>query len=85
MVSAAECVDVFGYAPGTVPPVGHRTTVPVVVDAEAAAALALLGGSGEVGSLLRLSTAELLALDFVSVTPIAVPEATEGLGDGLSD
>jgi prolyl-tRNA editing enzyme YbaK/EbsC (Cys-tRNA(Pro) deacylase) len=28
-----QCVDIFGYAPGGVPPVGHRTAgIPIIVD-----------------------------------------------------
>lgn len=31
--SAEECVEIFGYAPGGVPPVGHRTPdIPIILD-----------------------------------------------------
>jgi prolyl-tRNA editing enzyme YbaK/EbsC (Cys-tRNA(Pro) deacylase) len=31
--SAEECVEIFGYAPGGVPPVGHRTnSIPIYLD-----------------------------------------------------
>jgi prolyl-tRNA editing enzyme YbaK/EbsC (Cys-tRNA(Pro) deacylase) len=33
MTSAEQCVEIFGYAPGGVPPVGHRTAgIPIVID-----------------------------------------------------
>ncbi len=33
IASAEQCVEIFGYAPGGVPPVGHRTAgIPVVLD-----------------------------------------------------
>ena len=33
MTSAEQCIEVFGYAPGGVPPVGHRREgIPVVLD-----------------------------------------------------
>jgi uncharacterized protein with PIN domain len=32
VASRRECVEVFGYAPGTVPPVGHGTSTAIVVD-----------------------------------------------------
>ncbi len=30
LATAEQCVEVFGYAPGGVPPVGHRMTIPTV-------------------------------------------------------
>ncbi len=33
MTAPEQCIDIFGYAPGGVPPVGHRTDgIPVIID-----------------------------------------------------
>ncbi|MEE8440919.1 MAG: YbaK/EbsC family protein [Spirochaetia bacterium] len=33
MTTPEQCIEVFGYAPGGVPPVGHRTQgIPVIID-----------------------------------------------------
>jgi len=65
-------VRIFGYAPGTVPPLGHRGAVAVVIDTEVAAANAMLSGGGEEGRLLRLPTKEVLRLPHVTVASLSV-------------
>ncbi|MEW5315938.1 MAG: hypothetical protein WDW38_007334 [Sanguina aurantia] len=32
LATPQECQEVFGYVPGTLPPFGHATTIPVIVD-----------------------------------------------------
>ena len=77
MATAVECVEIFGHKPGTVPPLAHRSEVPVLLDASCAAAPALLGGSGAAGMLLRLPTAPFAALPFVTCVDLALDEAPE--------
>ena len=75
LATPEECVTTFGYAPGTVPPVGHRQQCPLIVDTSCAASSHLLGGGGSANCLMHLQTCELLALDFVTVAEIALVAA----------
>jgi len=84
LASPAECVAVFGFRPGTVPPLAHRLSFPLVLDAEcAASALPLLAGGGDFGTLLRVEASALTSLPSSSVAEIA--EAVAAEPQGLSD
>ncbi|KAL1526058.1 hypothetical protein AB1Y20_020879 [Prymnesium parvum] len=70
LASPGDCVTTFGFAPGTVPPVGHRNPHPVVVDSSCCSSQHLVGGGGSAGTLLRLQLAPMLRLPFVQVGDI---------------
>ncbi len=57
-------LDLLGYAAGGVPPVGHKTPLPVLLDASVAQAATrfdgiLFGGGGDDRTMLRIALAEL--------------------------
>ncbi len=66
-------LDLLGYAAGGVPPVGHKTQVPVLLDSSVVRAAEqfggiLFGGGGDDRTMLRIRLAELLRV----VTPTVV-------------
>ena len=72
LATPEECVSVFGYRPGTVPPLGHRSELSIVLDGQCArCSRALLAGGGEVGTRLRIEPAALAALPACSIGEIA--------------
>jgi prolyl-tRNA editing enzyme YbaK/EbsC (Cys-tRNA(Pro) deacylase) len=65
MASAEVVLEVTGYPAGGVPPFGHRTPIPVMVDAallagQAAEDATVYGGGGDEGTMLEVTVAELL-------------------------
>lgn len=65
-LAPAEIVlDMLGYPAGGVPPVGHKTTLPVILDASVVAVAAqfggvLYGGGGNDRTMLQITLSELL-------------------------
>jgi len=73
LASAEIVLTVLGYPAGGVPPVGHKTEVPIILDLSVLAAAArfggtLYGGGGDDQTMLRITLAELRAC----VTPAEV-------------
>jgi Cys-tRNA(Pro) deacylase len=60
MASAARVLEVTGYPAGGVPPVGHPTSLRVVMDATLLEREALIGGGGSERLLLRITSAEVV-------------------------
>lgn len=64
LAAADVVVELLGYPPGGVPPVGHKKTVPVILDASVVEAATrfggtLYGGGGDDKTMLRITLAEL--------------------------
>ena len=65
LAPAAVVLDLLGYPAGGVPPFGHRTRLPVLVDASILSlreryAGVIYGGGGDDGTMMRLTVDELL-------------------------
>jgi prolyl-tRNA editing enzyme YbaK/EbsC (Cys-tRNA(Pro) deacylase) len=65
MASAEVVLEVTGYPAGGVPPFGHRTAVPAILDAALAAVpqgdrATVYGGGGDEGTMLEITVSELL-------------------------
>lgn len=65
MAAADAVLDLLGYPAGGVPPFGHRTKVPALIDAALLAAqpedrAPVYGGGGDEGTMLEITLAELL-------------------------
>jgi len=78
MASADAVLAILGYPAGGVPPFGHRTTVPAIVDAallegHVPAGRTLYGGGGDEGTMLRITLAELLRV--VQPEPVRLSSA----------
>ena len=71
MASGEEAIRHTGFALGVMPPFGHRSPVPTLMDARAAAAPVLWGGTGDGQVLLGVAPAEVLRLAAAQVVDLA--------------
>lgn len=77
LAPAEVVLDLIGYPAGGVPPLGHKTRLPVLLDASVVATAdrfggLLFGGGGDDRTMLRITLAELLRI--VAPTIVAVSE-----------
>ena len=71
IASRNECVEIWGYPPGSMPPFGHRRPVRTIVDERLATTEGLLAvGGGSAYALVQLDAAALLTLSNAEVLPI---------------
>lgn len=82
LAGADTVIEQLGYAPGGVPPFGHRHTLPVLVD-QAVIDLAeweggrIFGGGGDDRSMLELTVADLIRIHQPTVFPLSLaPEVS---------
>ncbi|MBK8046012.1 MAG: YbaK/EbsC family protein [Anaerolineales bacterium] len=79
-LAPAEVVsDLLGYPAGGVPPFGHRTRLPVLVDATILAlreryAGIVYGGGGDDQTMMELTVDELLNVTGATVLAVSLPE-----------
>ena len=59
--SAAEALEITGYQVGAMPPFGHRTELPTVVDQAVSVGEVYYGGGGSTSAMLELDAQALLA------------------------
>lgn len=76
LAPAPLVLEQVGYAVGGVPPVGHRTPLPVLLDQSVVAAAAryggiLFGGGGDDRTMLRISLDDLLRLCTPRILPLS--------------
>jgi prolyl-tRNA editing enzyme YbaK/EbsC (Cys-tRNA(Pro) deacylase) len=76
LAPAETVIDLLGYPPGGVPPFGHRTTLPVIVDANVLAlreryADRVYGGGGDDHTMLELTVSDLLRVHQPTVLALA--------------
>jgi prolyl-tRNA editing enzyme YbaK/EbsC (Cys-tRNA(Pro) deacylase) len=67
LAPAATVIDLLGYPPGGVPPFGHRTAVPVILDQNVVALREryddrIFGGGGDDHAMLELTVSDLLRI-----------------------
>jgi prolyl-tRNA editing enzyme YbaK/EbsC (Cys-tRNA(Pro) deacylase) len=63
MAKPEECIEIFGYAPGSVPPVGHRSAdVVVYLDATLQRHSLLYPAGGSASAIFKVTLAQLQAL-----------------------
>jgi prolyl-tRNA editing enzyme YbaK/EbsC (Cys-tRNA(Pro) deacylase) len=72
LASADEVLAITGFAVGTVPPFGHKTALPTLIDHHVLSLNELYAGGGDINALIHLSTAELLR-----VVPAEVVQLTK--------
>lgn len=60
LASADEVLAITGFAVGTVPPFGHKTALPTLIDQNVLTLTELYAGGGDINALVHLTTAELL-------------------------
>jgi prolyl-tRNA editing enzyme YbaK/EbsC (Cys-tRNA(Pro) deacylase) len=81
LADPAVVLDLLGYPAGGVPPFGHRTQLPVLVDSTVVAlagcfAGRIYGGGGDDRTMLELSVSDLLRIHQPEVLPLSRPEVT---------
>lgn len=59
IASAEQVLELTGYPVGTVPPFGHKTLLPTVIDEGVLRQETIYGGGGALNALMRLSVGEL--------------------------
>ncbi len=60
LARAMQVVELTGYPVGGVPPFGHRSTLPVLLDRSVLAHETIYGGGGDDRTMMKIETAELL-------------------------
>lgn len=76
LAPADTVLAILGYPAGGVPPFGHRTKVPVIVDASLVAVAdrydgLIYGGGGDDRTMLELTVAELLRVTQPVILPVS--------------
>ena len=67
----AECVTIFGYEPGGVPPIAHRTQVPVYLEAKLERFDTLYAAGGAHNAIFPISLPQLRELTRATVADLA--------------
>ncbi len=55
-----DALEITGYVVGSMPPFGHRQTLPTFVDPAITQLETIFGGGGDIDAMMRLAPAELL-------------------------
>jgi prolyl-tRNA editing enzyme YbaK/EbsC (Cys-tRNA(Pro) deacylase) len=76
LASPEVVLDLLGYPAGGVPPFGHRTTMPVIIDAAIVALEErfggiIYGGGGDAHTMLELSVAELVRVTQAQILAVS--------------
>lgn len=87
LASAEVVLAVLGYPAGGVPPFGHRTKVPVIVDAallglQAGHRATVYGGGGDDSTMLEITVAELLRVAQPEVLSVGSVKVAGDAGSG---
>src|SRR5258708_3633749 len=67
-----------GYAPGTVPPVGHRETLPVLMDPAVCQQEIIYAGGGGIAALLRVRSDDLARLTNAEIIEVREEAPSQG-------
>lgn len=78
LASPDAALEATGYAVGGIPPVGHRSHLPVVVDERVLAHPVVFGGGGDEHHMLRIAPAAIVALTAAVVADVAADPAAAG-------
>jgi Cys-tRNA(Pro) deacylase len=72
MARPEQALEVTGYSVGAMPPFGHQTRLPTIVDPSVVTHSVIFGGGGEIDAMLSLTPEELLRVTrakIVSLSP----------------
>ena len=73
LAKADEVLDITGYPVGTVPPFGHRQTLPTIIESRVMEQELIYAGGGAINALMRLATGELLRVSAGQIVPLPHP------------
>ena len=69
--SGEAALEITGYIVGSMPPFGHRQTLPTLIDPAVKQFDLIFGGGGDIDAMLRLTPAELLRVTAGSLVAIS--------------
>ncbi len=69
--SAEQALALTGFVVGSMPPFGHRSKLPTLVDPAVTTMEVVFGGGGDLDAMLRLTPAELLRVTEAQVAAIS--------------
>ncbi len=75
LASPATVAEITGFAVGGMPPVGHLTTLNVIVDPAVLVEPVVFGGGGQSDLLLRIRPDEIVRLTGATVADVTDPES----------
>ncbi len=70
MARPDQALEITGYIVGGMPPFGHKTRLPTIVDPGVVTQEEIFGGGGEINVMLRLTPQELLRVTGADVIPV---------------
>ncbi|MBN1202018.1 MAG: EthD family reductase [Anaerolineae bacterium] len=70
LANEEQVLDITGYAIGTVPPIGLKTSMPVFMDPTVQAYDTVYAGGGGIDALLKIRSADLQAISGAEVIPM---------------
>ncbi len=70
LARAMQVVEITGYPVGGVPPFGHRSTLPVLLDRSVLTYKTIYGGGGDDRTMMKIGTEELLRVTEAEVLGI---------------
>ncbi|PJF41307.1 MAG: prolyl-tRNA editing protein, partial [Phototrophicales bacterium] len=73
IASAEQCIKIVGYAPGGVPPLGHRTKVPIYIDQTLARFNIVYGAAGSPYTIFPIEFKTLVKITEGIVADVASP------------
>jgi uncharacterized protein (TIGR02118 family) len=77
LANADQVLEITGYAVGTVPPVGLKTSMPVLMDPAVQQHQTVYAGGGGIDALLKISSADLLRLSEAEIVPLLQDNTAE--------
>jgi prolyl-tRNA editing enzyme YbaK/EbsC (Cys-tRNA(Pro) deacylase) len=80
LATPGETADLTGYEVGAVPPVGLATPLPIYVDRRVAARETVYGGGGSDLALIRISPADILALNGATLVDVTCAPTAQADG-----
>lgn len=78
LAKSGEVLDITGYPVGTVPPFGHKTRLPTIVEERVLDQDLIFAGGGAINALMRLTPEELLRVSQAEVVSLPHPSDTAG-------
>lgn len=78
VASAEECVTIVGYAPGGVPPVGHRNRVPILIDQTLGRYEMVYGAAGSPNAIFPIPYPKLIEITGGQVADVVVEASESG-------
>ena len=68
---ADQALDITGFVVGSMPPFGHRAKLRTIVDHAVTGLDKVYGGGGDINTMMRMTTSELLRVTAAETAPIS--------------